>query len=361
MDWLAGKLLAWFDDCGRKALPWQQNATPYRVWVSEIMLQQTQVQTVIPYYERFMARFPDVQALAAAELDEVLHLWSGLGYYARARNLHKTAILVANSGGEFPTEAESLEALPGIGRSTAGAIRAFAMGQRAAILDGNVKRVLARFHGVSSPLASTATLRELWEHAEAHTPAERTPAYTQAIMDLGAMVCVRRAPQCASCPLAERCTALATQRVDEIPQGTVPKTKPVRRARLYVITAPNRACLLERRPDQGIWGGLWSPPQRQPERSVEAVCAEFGISPSAILEHHTAPVFRHSFSHFHLDIEPHYLRIKQQPNQVADGGGLMWYAPDGAAPVGLSAPAAKLLAGLNEVFGDEPPEVKLRP
>ena len=361
MDWLASKLLAWFDECGRKALPWQQNATPYRVWVSEIMLQQTQVQTVIPYYERFMARFPDVQALAAAELDEVLHQWSGLGYYARARNLHKTAILVANSGGEFPTEAASLEALPGIGRSTAGAIRAFAMGQRAAILDGNVKRVLARFHGVASPLAGAATLRELWEHAESHTPAERTPAYTQAIMDLGALVCARRAPQCASCPLAERCTALASQRVDEIPQGKASKAKPVRQARLYVITAPNRACLLERRPNQGIWGGLWSPPQRQPERSVEAVCAEFGISPSAILEHRTAPVFRHSFSHFHLDIEPHYLRIKQQPNQVADGGGLMWYAPDGAAPVGLSAPAAKLLAGLNEVFVDASPEVKLRP
>ncbi len=355
MDWLAGKLLAWFDECGRKALPWQHNATPYRVWVSEIMLQQTQVQTVIPYFERFMARFPDVQALAAAELDEVLHLWSGLGYYARARNLHKTATLVANSGGEFPTEAASLEALPGIGRSTAGAIRALAMGQSAAILDGNVKRVLARFHGISTPLASTATLRELWGHAEAHTPAQRTASYTQAIMDLGALVCVRRAPRCPSCPLAERCAALATQQVDEIPRGKPSKAKPVRRARLYVIIAPNRACLLQRRPDQGIWGGLWSPPQRPPERSVEAVCAEFGIAPSAILEHRTTPIFRHTFSHFHLDIEPHYLLIKRQPRQVAEGSGLMWYTPEGPAPVGLSAPAAKLLASLDRVFDEAPP------
>ena len=359
MDWLAGRLLAWFDQFGRKALPWQQDATPYRVWVSEIMLQQTQVRTVIPYFERFMARFPNVQALAAAELDEVLHLWSGLGYYARARNLHRTAIAVAEFGGEFPTEATSLEALPGIGRSTAGAIRALAMGQRAAILDGNVKRVLARFHGVSGPLASTATLRELWHHAETHTPAQRTAAYTQAIMDLGAMVCLRRAPQCPSCPLAERCVALATQRVDEIPQGKPTKAKPVRRARLYVITAPNRACLLERRPDRGIWGGLWSPPQRPPKRSPEAVCAEFGISPSTILDHRTAPVFRHSFTHFHLDIEPHYLRIKAQPTQLADGGGLMWYVPEGTAPVGLSAPATRLLASLDEVFGEGRQAVKL--
>ncbi len=355
MDWLAARLLAWFDECGRKALPWQRDATPYRVWVSEIMLQQTQVRTVIPYFERFVARFPDVQALAAAELDEVLHLWSGLGYYARARNLHRTAITVAKSGGEFPRSAASLEALPGIGRSTAGAISALAMGQRAAILDGNVKRVLARFHGVSGPLADTATRRELWSHAEAHTPAQRTAPYTQAIMDLGALVCTRRAPQCPSCPLAERCVALAAQRVDELPQGKRSKAKPARRARLYVITAPNRACLLERRPDRGIWGGLWSPPQRQPECSVESVCAEFGIPHSTIVMHRVAPIFRHSFTHFHLDIEPHYLRLKRQPAQVRDGSGLMWHAPDGSAPIGLSAPAARLLAGLKEVFEDAPP------
>ena len=357
MDWLAGKLLAWFDECGRKALPWQQNVTPYRVWVSEIMLQQTQVQTVIPYYERFMARFPDVQALAAAELDEVLHLWSGLGYYARARNLHKTAILVANSGGKFPNRRPSCsKPCPA---SAAPPPAPFALSPWA-----------------NAPPSWTATSSGCWPAFTAspvpwpapppcansgNTPRrtrqpKRTPAYTQAIMDLGALVCVRRSPLCASCPLAERCAALATQRVDEIPQGKASKAKPVRQARLYVITAPNRACLLERRPNQGIWGGLWSPPQRQPERSVEAVCAEFGISPSAILEHRTAPVFRHSFSHFHLDIEPHYLRIKQQPNQVADGGGLMWYTPDGAAPVGLSTPAAKLLASLDEVFGEVPPK-----
>ena len=208
-DWLAAKLLAWRERHGRKDLPWQRDPSPYRVWVSEIMLQQTQVQAVVPYFERFMARFPEVQALAEAELDEVLHLWSGLGYYARARNLHKAAGLVAAGGGALPTTQAGLEALPGVGRSTAGAILALAMGRAAPILDGNVKRVLARFHGVGGAPNAPETLRAFWGHAKAHTPQTRTAEYTQAIMDLGATLCTRHAPGCPACPLAKRCAALA--------------------------------------------------------------------------------------------------------------------------------------------------------
>ena len=347
-DWLAAKLLAWHERHGRKDLPWQRNPSPYRVWVSEIMLQQTQVQAVIPYFERFMARFPEVQALAEAELDEVLHLWSGLGYYARARNLHKAAGLVT-AAGSFPTTQAGLEALPGIGRSTAGAILAFSMGQPAPILDGNVKRVLARFHAVDGAPNAPTTLRTLWRHAEAHTPQTCAAAYTQAIMDLGATLCTRRAPDCPACPLAERCAALAAGRVAEIPSTAKRSAKLVREARMYLIIAPTGVCLLERRPNFGVWGGLWSPPQREPSCSPQAACADFGIRAAAIAEHRTAPVFRHSFTHFHLDIEPHYLRLAEQPNGVGDGGGILWYDPADPPAVGLSAPAEALLASLPAV------------
>ncbi len=349
-DWLAAKLLAWHERHGRKDLPWQRNPSPYRVWVSEIMLQQTQVQAVVPYFERFVARFPEVQALAEAELDEVLHLWSGLGYYARARNLHKAAGLVAAGGGALPTTQAGLEALPGVGRSTAGAILALAMGRAAPILDGNVKRVLARFHGVGGVPNAPETLRALWGHAKAHTPQTRTAEYTQAIMDLGATLCTRHAPGCPACPLAKRCAALATGRVAEIPPTAKRGAKPVRKARMYLISVPTGACLLERRPNFGVWGGLWSPPQRDPSCSPEAVCADFGIRAAAIAEHRAASVFRHSFTHFHLDIEPHYLRLAEQPNRVGDGGGLLWYDPTHPPAVGLPAPVAALLASLREVF-----------
>lgn len=349
-DWLAAKLLAWQSRHGRKNLPWQRNPSPYRVWVSEIMLQQTQVQAVIPYFERFMARFPDVQALAEAKLDEVLHLWSGLGYYARARNLHKAAGLVAAGGGLLPTTQAGLEALPGIGRSTAGAILAFSMGRPTAILDGNVKRVLARFHGVDGAPSAPETLRTLWDHAKAHTPKTQAAAYAQAIMDLGATLCTRHAPGCPACPLAERCAALAAGRVAEIPPSRKRGAKPVRNVRMYLISVPTGACLLERRPNFGVWGGLWSPPQRDPSCPPEAVCADFGIRAAAISEHRTAPIFRHSFTHFHLDIEPHYLRLAERPAVVRDGDGALWYDPAHPPAVGLSAAAETLIASLREVF-----------
>ena len=250
-------LLAWFEQHGRKDLPWQADINPYRVWVSEIMLQQTQVTTVIGYYQRFMLRFPDVASLATADIDEVLHLWTGLGYYARGRNLHKAAqILVAEHNGELPTDQQQLEMLPGIGRSTAGAIRAISMNQRGVILDGNVKRVLARYHAVEGHYSQASVGKHLWRLAEEHTPKQNIAAYTQGIMDLGATVCLRSRPNCGVCPLSESCQALATDRVAELPTKKKSAPKPVRQARFFIVSSPNQQILLEQRPQSGIWAGF---------------------------------------------------------------------------------------------------------
>ena len=346
MDWFARRLLAWFDEHGRKDLPWQRDPTPYRVWVSEIMLQQTQVQTVIPYYERFVARFPDIASLARVDLDEVLHLWTGLGYYARGRNLHRAAIQVEQGGVGFPSTREGLEALPGVGRSTAAAVLALAYGKRAAILDGNVKRVLSRFHAVDGDISRTATLNELWEHAESHTPRRRLGDYTQAIMDLGATVCVRRAPNCDSCPLEGRCKAFANGRTGEFPQRRLPRAKPVRRSRMYVIATRTGDFLLERRGANGVWGGLWTPPQRGADFTPVEVCRELGIDERSVKQSRVGTVFRHTFSHFHLDIEPVYMVLDEKPGQVSEGDRARWYRPGGAEPVGMPAPTVKLLAGV---------------
>jgi len=348
VDWFAQQLLAWFDQHGRKDLPWQIDPTPYRVWVSEIMLQQTQVTTVIPFYERFMTRFPTVSALAAAPLDEVLHHWTGLGYYARGRNLHSAARIIAEElGGEFPAGVDALSELPGIGRSTAGAIAAISQGQRAPILDGNVKRVLARFHAVAGYPGETRPQNTLWQHAEQHTPVERLADYTQAIMDLGATVCSRK-PDCGMCPLQACCAAYQQGTVMQYPAPKPKKAKPTRRSRMYLITDPHNACLLEQRPANGIWGGLWTPPERGAEYLTEQVCAEFGIRDQDVEASHTATPFRHTFTHFHLDIEPVYIRLKRTPSLVRDDAGLMWYAAGTNAPVGLSAPAVTLLSSLQE-------------
>lgn len=374
MDWFARRLLAWHEVHGRKNLPWQQDPTPYRVWVSEIMLQQTQVQAVLPYYQRFMARFPSVERLAAADLDEVLHLWTGLGYYARARNLHRAAALLAERGGAFPSSQEALQALPGIGRSTAAAIRALAFQAPAAILDGNVKRVLSRFHALGGHPSQAAAERELWALAEAHAPKRRIRAYTQALMDFGATWCIRAAPKCQECPLASRCQALAAGRVAEIPQPRRQKAKPVRRVRMYLVAAPNPpwparqtqawgaagmlddnpagadafawACLLEQQPNAGLWGGLWTLPTRGPNCRPAELCREIGIDFAAVAQHRVAPRFRHVLSHIHFDIEPHYLFLDRQPAQIAEGDRWLWHHPGRTRPVGLPAPAVKLLASL---------------
>jgi A/G-specific adenine glycosylase len=344
VDWFAERLLTWFDQHGRKDLPWQHPLTPYRVWVAEIMLQQTQVATVIPYYERFMARFPDVTSLAAADLDEVLHYWTGLGYYARARNLHRTAQQVAaHHGHALPGTAAELQALPGIGRSTAGAIAAIGFGVRAAILDGNVKRVLARFHAVPGYPGATAVAARLWALAEQHTPARRVGAYTQAIMDLGATLCTRTRPDCGRCPVVDRCAARIQGTIHQFPARRLPRSLPVRAVRHFLLVDANGHCLLEQRPPAGIWGGLWGPPERDATAGAEAVCADLGIPATAISAIQHQPGFRHTFTHFHLEIEP--VRV-QLDRLIPARAGLIWYANAVSPPIGLSAAAAKLLASL---------------
>jgi len=359
MDWFAQQMLAWHAQHGRKDLPWQQDINPYRVWISEIMLQQTQVTTVINYYLRFMQRFPTVHALAQAPLDEVLHHWTGLGYYARARNLHKAAAqVVEQHGGNFPQTQEALESLPGIGRSTAGAIRAISMHQPAAILDGNVKRVLTRFHAIPGYPGTKQVSKLLWQHAEQHTPQQETATYTQAIMDLGATVCVRKKPACQTCPLSDRCAAYTAGDVERYPEPRPKKAKPVQQARFFVVTLPNGATLLEQKPLQGLWGGLWTPPQREADYGIHSFLQELGASGDDLVRQHIAPQFRHTFTHYHLDIEPVYLHLTNQPTvpsaHVAEADQLRWVHPEQLdrdnQRIGLSAPAVKLLASLKEPF-----------
>jgi A/G-specific adenine glycosylase len=336
----ARRVLDWYDAHGRKDLPWQQQPTPYRVWVSEIMLQQTQVATVLRYFDRFMARFPDVAALAAAPVDDVLHLWTGLGYYARARNLHRCAqAIVREHGGDFPSDVDALAALPGIGRSTAGAIAALAMQQHAPILDGNVKRVLARHHAVAGDPASSSVLAQLWTLAGQHTPRERVHHYTQAIMDLGATVCTRSKPRCEVCPLARSCRARAQGNPNEYPGRKARRTLPERNTCLLLLRDAQGRVLLQQRPAAGLWGGLWSLPECATPADVPAVLAGLGLKGRA---GKPLPAFRHTFSHFHLDITPLPVRVTAAAG-VADRPGLLWYDADRPAPVGLAAPVARLL------------------
>jgi A/G-specific adenine glycosylase len=311
------------------------------------MLQQTQVATVIPYYERFMTRFPDVATLAGAELDDVLHHWTGLGYYARARNLHRTAGIVMDAhGGRFPEDPAAIAELPGIGRSTAGAIAAIAFHIRAPILDGNVKRVLARFHAIAGHPGETRVAAALWAEADAHTPEQRVADYTQAIMDLGATLCTRARPDCPRCPLRERCAAHAAGEVARYPAPRPKRIQPVRAVRMYLLVDAAGRCLLEQRLPEGIWGGLWTPPERATTSSHREVCDELGLDQEAVEEVRHEPPFRHTFTHFHLDIEPIHVRFAETLAGVADRPGLCWYTPATPRAIGLSAPAAKLLRSL---------------
>ena len=339
MTEFATRILAWYDAYGRKDLPWQQ-PDAYAVWVSEVMLQQTQVATVIPYYERFMASFPNVVALADADTDAVLAHWSGLGYYARARNLHKAAQAVRDEhAGVFPRDFDAVVELPGIGRSTAGAILALAHDQRHPILDGNVKRVLSRHEAVAGWPGQTAVARELWRIAEQNTPVERVAEYTQAIMDLGATLCTRSRPSCATCPVRLDCAAFATGTVDQFP-GRKPKaSKPLRKTTMVLAVSDN-AIFLERRPASGIWGGLWSLPEVQDE-AIEDWCQR-------VLNHdgsrqETWSTLRHSFSHFDLDIEPVIVRARFSSSKVADSADATWCDLDQELPGGIAAPIQKLI------------------
>lgn len=337
------RLLAWFDEHGRKTLPWQRNKTPYRVWVSEIMLQQTQVATVIPYYERFMARFPDVHCLAAADQDEVLHLWTGLGYYARGRNLHKAARqVVVEHGGEFPVASlEAMAALPGIGRSTAGAIISISTGSRAVILDGNVKRVLTRLHAVAGWPGRPSVERQLWALADHYTPETRLPDYSQAMMDLGATLCRRGTPSCLLCPFEDVCVAHARGEERRFPESKPRKVLPERTTIMLLLHDGEGRVLLEQRPGAGLWGGLWCFPQFDDEIELRAwldIHAR-GAQPEA-----TWNAFRHTFSHFHLSITPQ--PVVCRPIQVVNAPGRLWYNLNEPGSIGLAAPVKRLLASL---------------
>ncbi len=347
MKIFATPLLAWFDRAGRKHLPWQQDRTPYRVWVSEIMLQQTQVATVIGYYERFMQRFPDVRALADAPIDEVLHLWTGLGYYARARNLHRAAqLVVAEHGGEFPQSIEAMQALPGIGRSTAGAILALSRAQRHPILDGNVKRVLARYFGIEGFPGERDVEKTLWSLADECTPTERVADYTQAIMDLGATLCVRSRPLCAVCPLTEHCVARIEGRQSVLPTPRPKKIRPQRTAYVVLMVRDDGAVLLERRPPAGIWGGLWTLPQFDDIEAAHAwipPALRGGGQGGGI---RSLPPYAHSFTHFDLTLHP--LLVRAAPvGAVADDDRYCWYEPRQPARIGLAKPAVELIRSLD--------------
>ncbi|MEM7358851.1 MAG: A/G-specific adenine glycosylase [Pseudomonadota bacterium] len=334
-------ILNWQREHGRTDLPWQGTRDAYRIWISEIMLQQTQVSTVIPYYQRFMEAFPTVGDLAEAPIDEVLHLWTGLGYYARARNLHKTAVIVHKEyDGEFPTDIEEVIALPGIGRSTAGAILSFSQQQRHPILDGNVKRVLARFYTVEGWYGKKAVEKQLWELADANTPSEEVDHYTQAIMDFGATLCTRSKPDCEACPLQNLCQAYKTDRVDELPHGKPKTSKPTRQTYVLLVENEQGEFLLTQKPPTGIWGGLWCPPQS------DELKAELTIDGLNLGTGETLPTFKHTFSHFHLDITPVRAQIIKQAQKVTEASNQVWYKPHSQQQIGLAAPIKKLLESM---------------
>jgi A/G-specific adenine glycosylase len=341
----AASLLAWFDQNGRHDLPWQHPRTPYRVWLAEIMLQQTQVQTVLPYYARFLDALPTLPALAAAEHDQVMALWSGLGYYARARNLHAAAKrCVELHGGDLPQDFDAMAALPGIGRSTAAAILAQAHGQRHAILDGNVKRVLSRYHGVRGWTGSSAVEKRLWELSESHLPHARLTDYTQAIMDFGATLCTRSDPACVLCPLQNECVARIEGLVAQLPESKPGKALPTRQCVLLIARDPQQRVLLSRRPPVGVWAGLWSLPET-PDHDAARDWLHAHIDVD--FDHGEAhPEFEHVFSHYRLRAEPLLWREVREHTRIADNPDLRWFTRAELPATGLPAPIRRLLDSL---------------
>jgi len=341
-DTFAARLLRWFDVSGRHDLPWQHPRTPYRVWLSEIMLQQTQVKTVIPYFERFVAALPTLPALASASRDEVMALWSGLGYYARARNLQAAAQrCVELHGGDLPRDIDALTALPGIGRSTAAAILSQAWGDRHAILDGNVKRVLARYRGIEGYPGLPAIERQLWSLAEAHLPATRMADYTQAQMDLGATLCTRSDPACVLCPLQDDCVALREGRTAELPTPKPGKATPQKHACVLWLVNSRDEVLMQRRPATGIWASLWTLPQADDATSSrtwfeQALRGDFDQA-------EPLPAIDHAFSHYKLRLQPLRLRGVTLRDRVGDNDDLRWVARGEFASLGIPAPIRKLL------------------
>jgi A/G-specific adenine glycosylase len=340
MKSFAARLIAWQKKHGRHDLPWQNTRDPYRIWLSEIMLQQTQVATVIPYYRRFVEALPDVRAVAAAPLEQVLRLWSGLGYYRRAHLLHHAAqCVVAEHAGVFPADAQTLANLPGIGRSTAAAIAVFACGERGAILDGNVKRVLARHEGVEGFPGDAPVERSLWQRAEALLPARDIETYTQALMDLGATICLRGGPRCAECPVASDCTARRDDRIAELPAPRPRKALPHRAVGVLLIERHGEV-LLERRPPAGIWAGLWSLPEFDTGTDAAQLCrTRFGAE---VALRDPLPALEHAFTHFHLTLTPQPCTVQRWPKR-AEEPGLLWLALSEVAGAALPAPIKALL------------------
>ncbi|MCF2863379.1 adenine DNA glycosylase [Pseudoalteromonas ruthenica] len=342
-DWFATQVLDWYDKHGRKTLPWQLEKTPYKVWVSEIMLQQTQVATVIPYFNRFMARFETIEALAEAPQDEVLHYWTGLGYYARARNLHKTAQLICEQyQGQFPHTLEEVMALPGIGRSTAGAILSLSRGEHHAILDGNVKRVLARFFMIEGWYGVKKVENQLWHLSEQLTPKHGVTQFNQAMMDLGASLCSRSKYDCQPCPLNDKCQARINDKVNEFPHSKPKKQVPKKHCVMFIPVYEGHT-YMEKRPDQGIWGGLHCFIEFASQDGVKEFMAINGISGK---EHRLEP-FTHVFSHFQLTIEPVVVHLHKPIQQLAERA-VLTYSLAQQPEVGLAAPTKKLLKQLKQ-------------
>ena len=343
----SARLIAWQQRHGRHDLPWQNSADPYLVWVSEIMLQQTQVAAVIPYYQRFIARFPDIASLAQADQDAVLTLWSGLGYYSRARNLHQAArLMVERHAGRFPRQFDHILALPGIGRSTAAAISAFAFGECRAILDGNVKRVLARCFGVAGYPGAKPVEAALWQLAEQLLPQRNIKTYTQALMDLGATVC-KRNPNCLHCPVANLCRAKRENRIGELPAPKPRKPVPEKRTTMLLLLAGGEV-LLEKRPPAGVWGGLWSFPELPPEIAPVAFCRErFGVVAEAA---ESWPILSHTFTHFRLCITPQPIAVKRRNLRITQPG-VAWLGLQDALGTAIPVPVRTLLRQLIERAG----------
>lgn len=334
-------LLNWFDLHGRKNLPWQQPRSAYRVWISEIMLQQTQVKTVIPYYNRFIERFPNVEMLALAYEDDVLAHWSGLGYYSRARNLHKTASIIHKEfNGKFPNDVKQLEKLPGIGPSTAAAIASLAYEQPTAILDGNVKRVLSRYFLINGELRKTAVHQKLWRLADECMPRIRCADYTQAIMDLGATCCTLKNPNCLQCPLQATCLAKKLEQVINYPNKSPKKTLPIKQQQFLLLHNKDGQIYLEKRPSTGLWGGLWCLPsielQDCPKEHVKQI---YKLHTSNVQELTT---IKHSFSHFHLKIKAVAIRAEPKSNTLMEAEG-RWFAPIEIGALGLAKPVTTII------------------
>ncbi|WP_233520505.1 A/G-specific adenine glycosylase [Flocculibacter collagenilyticus] len=342
--WFADQVVNWYHAKGRKNLPWQLNKTPYRVWVSEIMLQQTQVATVIPYYQRFMERFPNIESLAEAPQDEVLNHWTGLGYYARARNLHKAAQQVVDiHDGVFPSNIEDVIALPGIGRSTAGAVLSLSLGQSHPILDGNVKRVLTRFMALEGWPGKKDIENKLWQAATLYTPKQEVPAYNQAMMDLGATTCTRSKPKCDICPLIDRCAGYQTGKPTQFPTSKPKKQIPTKSTIMLVIKQDDKV-LVKKRPPTGIWGGLYCFYEVEEEQNIAETLSSLGL---VALSQHELSSFRHTFSHYHLDIKPILIQVEHSDNysitKVAEHELQLWYNLNVTQKVGTAAATQKIL------------------